>query len=835
MRCIFAGNLGKVRCVLLALGLSNFLVLKLPWGAVQSAIAQLPLPPNTPPSEVQRVFVPFFVNGEEKGQVLVFLVPDRSISFQSAPILQQTREILIDEIQQELESAVTSDGNLTLEAFTNKGLEATFDLRKLELQITIPPDKRRKTTVILGGEGVPPEAANALAPSDFSGWLNIRAIGNLFWSEKTNSAFGSNAIALNFDSALNYRGWVLENSLTFLSDDSNPWQRDYTRIVRDDPQHQIRYTIGDFSLSGRGFRQGGEFLGIAMAKNFSLQPYQRTVPSGEYEFFLDSPATVEVFVNGNLSQVVKLPAGRHDLRNLNLNTGINDVRLVITDDLGRETILNFSIPFDFDLLADGTNEFALALGFSGDRANGGRTYNFDLPTLSLFYRTGVTNKLTLGGYFQGDLEGQLVGVEGTWATGIGNFALETAFSHSSDLGCDYAIQLGYRYRSQGENNSSDRELNVSLEYQGENFTIPGDFDLSNDFAYEISASYRQRLFDDLSLNLGANYRFGGREEEDNSANLSLGLSKPLFDGLQANLVLQQQVNIDGKDDFGIGLNLTWRPDRGRQFVRASTNTLTDINQVSWFFNSPYLVNGTTSSVVFQNEPTRDDLNASLEYTHYRGKIAFSQNIGRDRADGRLENTSQVRLETAVVFADGQFAITRPVRDSFVLVVPHPNLSDRTIDLNPFKGGFEGRIDSFGAGVIPDLQSYRVTTVRVDAPDLPLGYDLGSPSYNVLPTYKSGTLIKIGSDATVLIRGILTDDRGNPVPLKAIEATSLDDPAWQPVTFFTNRAGKFAAEGFKPGRYEARILGESDASFEFSIPAEEEGIYDLGTLQVSQPK
>lgn len=844
MRCTVNLNLENIRWLPLALLLGNFAVFVIPSRVIAPLAAQPP--PQFTPSEVQRVFVPFLINDEERGQILVFLPPDQPIQFQSAPILQQTAEILIEDIQQKLRAAVSSEGSLTLEAFTKNGLGAVFDQRKLELQIQIPPDKRRKNPIILGGDGVPPEAANALLPSDLSGWLNVRAINNLFWSEKDSSSFGSNAIAINLDGALNFKGWVLEHNLTFFSDEPNPWQRDYTRLVRDDLRQQIRYTIGDFSLSGRGFRLGGEFLGIAMAKNFSLQPYQRTVPSGEYEFFLENPSTVEIYVNGFLTQVLQLPAGRQDLRNLNLNTGVNDIRLVITDDLGRERILDFSIPFDFNLLATGVNEFAFALGYTSDPTDDGRiTYDFERPTLSLFYRTGVSNHLTLGSYFQGDPKEQLIGVEGNWATTLGNFGLETAVSHSTELSSDYAIKLGYRYRDEGDSSSDAREFNLSVEYKGENFVIPGVFDFSeeedddfddfaNDFAYEISASYRQRLFEDLNLSLGANYRLGGREDERYSGNIFLGLSKSLWSDFQANLLIQKQFNVDDKSDFGLGLSFTWSPSRTRHRVTGSTDTITETSQLSWFTNSPYLVNGTTSSVIFQNDPTRNNLNTTLEYSHYRGKIAFAHNLGQEfSGDRRQENTSQLRLESALVFADGYFGFTRPVRDSFVLVVPHPTLRDQVIDLNPFLAGFEGRIDRFGAGVIPDLSSYRVAKIRVDAPNLPLGYDLGPPSYDVLPTYKSGTLIRIGSDATVLIRGVLTNAQGEPVMLKVVEAVSLDDPSWQPVTFFTNQAGKFAAEGFKPGRYEARILGEDQATVRFDIPDNQAGIYDVETLQIAQ--
>ena len=169
----------------------------------------------------------------------------------------------------------------------------------------------------------------------------------------------------------------------------------------------------------------------------------------------------------------------------------------------------------------------------------------------------------------------------------------------------------------------------------------------------------------------------------------------------------------------------------------------------------------------------------------------------------------------------------------MLVVAHPNLANQIIELNPLQDDYTARIDSFGNGVLPELQSYRVAKVTVDAPTLPLGYDIGSSSYNVLPTYKSGTLIRIGSDATVILRGILVDKQKNPLQLKVIEVKSLEQPDYKPITFFTNRAGKFVAEGFEPGNYQGKVLGLKEGIIQFTIPADQVGIYDLGILQLTQ--
>ena len=778
-------------------------------------------------NRIQQIFVPFILNNQVKGQIIISLLPNDRVSFPASPLLQETESLLRPEWQEKLVAAVNSEGNLTLEAFQQIGIEATFDQRTLELQILIPPEKLQTSVIPLLGESIPPEAEKALPPSNVSGWVNVRILEDIYWSGKNSADLGLQTIRIDFDSAVNYRGWVLENNFALVG--SN-WQSYYTSLVKDNPQKSLRYILGDFYLTTRGWQQGGELAGIAVAKNFSLQPYQTNIPVGKYEFLLKRPAQVDVIVNGILTRQLKLAAGRHDLRNFNLSTGVNNIQLVIKDDLGNTETIDFLIPFDFRTLAPGVQEFAYSLGFPVNQIDGGRSYEFNNPTVSIFHRAGITNNFTLGGYGQGDLNQQLLGIEGIWATSVGNWQLDTAVSHSHDRGIDYAVKLDYLYRSANQNNTANREFDLSLEYRGENFVAPGEEDLSDLAGYDIAANYRQQLLADLDLNLGFNYRFG--TEESNTGNISLGLSKPLNNYMRGSLTLQKKLNGDGEpDDFGINLNLSWSPPRSRQSITASSNTTTKTNQIFWFSRSPHLINGISTTAALFTSPTGNTLNGSLEYDHYLGKIELSHNLGLNKDDSEIENSSRLQLETALVFADGHFGITRPVRDSFVLVVPHPNLKGQIIELNPFLGGFEGKANSLSVGVVPNLQSYRVSKVLVEALDLPLGYDLGSPSYTVLPTYKSGTLIKIGTDATVFIRGSLVDAQGEPVSLKVLEVNSLDDPNWQPITLFTNRVGKFAAEGFKPGRYQGNLLGNEKSILEFTIPESQTGLHDLGVLRL----
>ena len=183
-----------------------------------------------------------------------------------------------------------------------------------------------------------------------------------------------------------------------------------------------------------------------------------------------------------------------------------------------------------------------------------------------------------------------------------------------------------------------------------------------------------------------------------------------------------------------------------------------------------------------------------------------------------------------MFADGHFGWSRPINDSFALVIPKDSVRDQEIVINPSINGSIARLDRFGFAVVPNLSPYNLSTLIIDAPNLPVGMDLGNRAITILPTYRSGTLVEVGTDATVFLRGILLNANGEPVSLQSGQIVSISDSNFPVVTLFTNRSGRFATAGLKPGRYQIKLFTNPPAEMEFEIPANATGIYDTGTLQ-----
>jgi outer membrane usher protein len=790
-------------------------------------------------SSPQRILVPLIVNDQKQGEILVLVSPGNvpAVRFQAVPFFTQIAEILRPDIQEKLQTAVDKEGNLTLEVLRQNGLTATFDDRQLELQIQIPPAQRKTSVYNLQEQGLPPEAKNALRPSALSGYLNLRGGQDYIWAGQKGNAIGRQPFRLDLEGALNIKGWVLEGSGLFAEQAHPVWSRGDLRLVRDAPGQALRYVVGDLSIPIAGYQSSRPMVGVMVARNFSLQPYRVTRPISRFEFFLQTPSKVDVYINGLLTQTLQLPAGPQDIRDLPLSSGVNDVQLVITDAVGRVQRLSFPASVASDLLATGLEQFAYSLGFPSARETGSYNYQWDQPTLSLAYRRGLSNTLTMGAYLQGDPKQQLAGFEGAWATPYGNLGWDAALSHTGRVGSDYAFRLRYEYLKFDPNNSSQRILRLALEHRGPRFTTLDKLTFLNDFAWNFSASYNQSLLGGIQASIGADYQIGHAGVPD-TYGASLGLSKSFSNGLGVSLTLNHRQDKSGNNEERALLNIFWLLPERRQSLLALTevsNKESPTSQVTWNYSTLRTIGGFSSSVGVLLDPVTPGLTGQLDYTGYRFVASLSHDFNLPQTgDQTLESLTRLTFGTAIVFADGHFGWSRPVNESFALLLPNKNLRGQIIGIDPSVSGYTARADKLGPAVVIGLSPYYVSTLKIDAPKLPLGYDLGPTTYNLLPTYKSGTLIRVGTEATVFIRGVLLDASGKPVALQSGEVASLSDAKWPSITLFTNKAGKFALAGFKPGRYEIRLYTQPQGVVRFEIPSGKAGLYDLGSLKITAP-
>jgi outer membrane usher protein len=196
--------------------------------------------------------------------------------------------------------------------------------------------------------------------------------------------------------------------------------------------------------------------------------------------------------------------------------------------------------------------------------------------------------------------------------------------------------------------------------------------------------------------------------------------------------------------------------------------------------------------------------------------------------GRRSTRGTLTLGSALVFADGHAAVTRPVYDSFAIVAPHASVAGTGLGVDPSSVELDGPVsyaatsDLLGPPVLPDVGSYRVRRVTVDPVDAPLGTSLSSVSFDLRPGYRRGTVVRVGSDRNVSLTGTLRNADGSPAGTVAGKLVDPLDPS-EPVLLFTNKAGRFYAEGLRAGRAYRLSLDGAPGQATVAVPDDAVGL------------
>jgi len=128
--------------------------------------------------------------------------------------------------------------------------------------------------------------------------------------------------------------------------------------------------------------------------------------------------------------------------------------------------------------------------------------------------------------------------------------------------------------------------------------------------------------------------------------------------------------------------------------------------------------------------------------------------------------------------------------------------------------------------------YQPSTIPIDVADLPVGYSLGTATFDIVAPYKAGYSLEVGSAYSVYAYGTLLLPDGGPVALLTGIARPASGPGRQ-VAVFTNAAGKFGAEGLAPGRWTIEMAtAPRPTDYVIDIPQGTDGLFRCGTLRPS---
>lgn len=806
----------------------------------------------------QQTQLPLIIDNRQMAELPAVIPVDmQAVKIAAQPLIDALKPLVVPAVLEKLAQQKTPDGFFTLERLGRAGLATSFDEAALALVMTVPGELRALQVIDMAGR-TPPNGlgANAVPPATVSSYLNLRGGIDYVDSAGIGSAAGLQPLNLAMESASEIMGNVLQGDMNYVESGGRRFQRGNVSVIHDDPDHAVRYQAGDLSYPVTGFQSFQPLGGITIARNFSLQPYRLVQPAGQQEFVLQDPSRVEVLVNGQPMQFLQLPAGRYSLQDFPFTQGTNNVQLRVVNGAGQVSVITAPFFFSSNLLQPGESEFAYSVGEPSSAVNGLTGYNAH-PAFSGFHRVGVLDNLTLGLNVQGDANQQLAGAEISGALAFGSFRIDVAGSEGGPgAGSPYAASLQYSYYDPSQSAQSARGVQFSATYKGANFAPLG---TSTSFAtttlaaaspvavtavvtpntvlnpnkLDLDLGYVQALPYGITAGLSGSYRV----ERDASRATSVDLSFRRF--LTERFSVNTDVNYSlGAENSGLSalVTLTLQLGNSGQSVTTSYETQHAAETVNWSYVPPVDVDHPAMSVTAGNSDQQRLLGGSVAYNTTRLETSLTHEetspVGNDNAGSGRTGITSLQFGTALVFADGHYAIARPVGDSFAMVIPHPNLSGLTVGVNPVDNQNLAQTDLLGPAVLSNLSSYRPNEVRVVVPDLPLGYDLGPDVFSVTPSFDSGAVIHVGQDAVVLLDGIAVGVDGKPIQLADGLATPVGDKAAKPIEFFTNRTGRFRVQDLKPGSYTLTFPAYPTAVVRITIPAGTIGIYRIGTIKVS---
>ncbi|MEG2314481.1 MAG: hypothetical protein RSB83_14145, partial [Brevundimonas sp.] len=305
------------------------------------------------------------------------------------------------------------------------GFALAFSTTALELRATAGGDSLNATAMSLSGSRAPPDPASFPQPARFSAGANI-SLAERYLHDDGDTAPFRGAI----DGIVHWGGFGGVTLVTGAEYDGaregSGWRRTETRLVKDFFKSGIRAMAGEFTPIADGFQGSGRVVGIGVERAYAaVRPFQNIRPTGRQEFTLERAATVDVIVNGLMSQTLRLEPGRYSVADFPFSTGANQVQLVVDDVTGRREIAVFDVFSGSDLLGDGVVDF----GFAAGQYEGSTPFEYDGPVLATgFVSKGFGDSLTLGVNGQASKDVQQIGGSAIWGSRFGLMLLEMAAS-----------------------------------------------------------------------------------------------------------------------------------------------------------------------------------------------------------------------------------------------------------------------------------------------------------------------------------------------------------------------------------------------------------------------
>lgn len=519
-------------------------------------------------------------------------------------------------------------------------------------------------------------------------------------------------------------------------------------FTRDFPDQAATLRVGDAITSTGAWGQAVRFGGVQFGTNFATQPTLITTPllaaSGEAVV----PSTVDVFINGQHVANQSVPPGPFSIENVPAVSGTGQMQVVVTDALGRQQVIAQPYYSGPALLRAGLQEYSAEVG-AIRRDYGDASANYGSAVAAGTYRRGVTNTLTAEVHAEAQVDGPAAaGVNAAWQAGTIGVLSATAAVGGDTNGSGWRAGLGFdrsgryvsvfarsEYASESFAQLGTREATQRMRqrtFAGLGFDLQGHGNLQIAYGLQSywSAPQVQNFGLGYSLTLGAygflNFFASRTLAEDDATNLLLSWTMPFGDRRTVSTGVSYGPGLDGDEETKAVANFQQSLPAGAGYGYNVTASTAEDYQLA------YALQGSAGRV-------------ALEYAR------------RETQDGwRMDATGGLAITSAGVMP------TRWLDKSFAVVQvdDYPGMTVY-LENQPI-----GRTDSQGRVLLDNLRPYDANRISIDPVQLPMDASLASAAVEVVPAYRSGSVVQFPVRRSRAATLRLRLPGGQPVPAGA---------------------------------------------------------------------
>ena len=781
------------------------------------------------------ITVPLNFNRRVLGELPVLLTSDDRFIVDSAGFQTLINPLLTEEAQAELAASLEGIESFPPEEINATGIQLDYDPEQLAvLVLRIDPTKRLPEMLFQGGRPDAPEQP----PENFTAYLNTNLA-----IQRQNSTGDIRTPSVFLNGAIRYKSLVFEADVQGREDlftGEYQLERRSARFVFDQPEAYRRWYLGDLDPETRGRQGFVELGGIGVARQRRrFESFRNNVLSGSRQLVLREESTVRVLRNGLFLREFRLDPGQYDLSNLPLDTGSNDIQLEIQGQSGSLENVAYSAYLDSIDLEPGDYEYGAYLGVTSEGTFGSPDYSDGDIAFTGYWRKAFMNRPAIGLGLQAAEYAQTVTGQTQLILKNGSrLQFDASLSNSQEVGFGYAGAVSYDYVVERDGLADN--WTVLAEYTSEDFSTLGNRFGQNPTSWAVSAGYARRFNIDWVGNVSASYRTSHDDTRDDSYSVNASSTYRFSPQWSAQVGVEYSnfgSNIftgPGGNEVGVTLALIWTPSYDRR-AEARYNSARDSGSVRFQQSPENRVDSFGYSLASTYDGGAGSVSGQVDYYGNRFDATLSHAaFGRDFGSITDEQVTSFRIGSAIATTGRHWAIGRTIGDSFAIVYPHESLKDSGVIVGEsLEGGrYTGRSGAFGPALDNQLSSYVNQSVRYDALDAPVGYDVGEGILRVRPTYRSGYAIEVGSAAFVSALGRLVGNQDKPLALTSGRLRSLDEPEAEPQLFFTNSVGRFAIQNLEPGkRYRVELFTQPAQGFEFTVPEDSDGLLDLSVVNI----